>query len=219
MVLVNATPRGLAVYAQQGAEHKARVDALLAEHDLMKQMLVAGGAKAGRYGQAMEILAGIRSSGGKEKHDILNRLAVATALELAARELSDYRDIDPVKRYLAYAKWYLAGELDPHFKGMTTWECRHIINDYSTEENLAWLRTMLRNYRPDTIATEFPRDKYMALTPTSPRRPRSTTKILLRSSRSSAMVVVVVPRPLSVGLPLAPSASRPGAHGSRPIPA
>jgi hypothetical protein len=162
-VLVNATPRGLAVYAQQGAAHKARIDALLADHDLMKQMLVAGGAKAGRYGNAMEILEAIRVASKQPREGILYRLAIATALELAARELSDYRDIDPVKRYLAYEKWYLAGELDPHLEDMTTWECRHIINDYSTEENLAWLRTMLRNYRPDTIATEFPRDKYMAL--------------------------------------------------------
>jgi len=162
-VLANATPRGLAGYAQQGAEHKARVDALLADHDLMKQMLVAGGAKAGRYGDAMEILDGIRAASGKANDNILSRLAIATALELAARELSDYRNIDPIKRYLAYEKWYLAGELDPCFKDMTTWECRHIINDYSSEEELAWLRTLLRNYRPDTIATEYVRDKYMAL--------------------------------------------------------
>lgn len=162
-VLVNATPRGLAGYAQQGVEHKARVAALLADHDLMKQMLVAGGTKAGHYGKAMEILEGIRASSSKANDGILGRLAVATALELAARELSDYRNIDPLKRYLAYEQWYLAGELDPHFKDMTTWECRHIINDYSSEEDLAWLRTMLRNYRPDTIATEYARDKYMAL--------------------------------------------------------
>ncbi len=169
-VLANATPRGLAVYAQQGAQHKARVDALLADHDLMKEMLLAGGAVAGRYGEAMEILEAIRAASSKANDGILARLAVATALELSARELSDYRGIDPLKRYLSYEQWYLAGELDPRFKDMTTWECRHIINDYSSEEDLVWLRTMLRNYRPDTIATEFPRDRYMALNADIPQK-------------------------------------------------
>lgn len=159
----HATPRGLAEYAQQSAVHKARIDALLADPDLMEQMLVAGGAMMGRYGQAMEILQSIHTAGKQPQEGILDRLALATALELAAREMSDYRSIDPLKRYLAYEKWYLAGELDPHFKDMTTWECRYIINDYETEEMLAWLRTMVNNYRPDTVDTEYVRDKYMAI--------------------------------------------------------
>jgi hypothetical protein len=162
-VIANATPRGLAAYAEQGPEHKARIDALLADHDLMKQMLVAGGAKAGRYGKAMEILGAIRAASTKSRDGILGRLALATALELAAPELCGYTTIDPVARYLSYEKWYLAKELDPLFEDMTTWECRHIINDDQPDEMLAWLRTMVRNYRPDTIATSYPRDKYMAI--------------------------------------------------------
>ncbi len=162
-VISQATPRGLAVYAQQGEAHKARIDALLADHDLMKQMLVAGGPAMGHYGQAMEILQSIRAASKQPQEGILERLALATALELAARETSDYRRIDPLKRYLAYEKWYLAGELDPHFKDMTTWECRYIINDYETEEMLAWLRTMVNNYRPDTVDTEYVRSRYMAI--------------------------------------------------------
>jgi hypothetical protein len=162
-VIANATPRGLAAYAEQGSEHKARIDALLADHDLMKQMLIAGGAKAGRYGKAMEILGAIRAASAKSRDGILGRLALATALELAAPELCGYTTIDPVARYLSYEKWYLAKELDPLFENMTTWECRHIINDDQPDEMLAWLRTMVRNYRPDTIATAYPRDKYMAI--------------------------------------------------------
>jgi hypothetical protein len=162
-VLANATPRSLADYAQQGPEHKARIDALLADHDLMKEMLVAGGAKAGRYGKAMEILAAIRAASPKSRDGILGRLALATALELAAPELCGYTTIDPVSRYFSYEKWYLAKELDPHFEEMTAWECRQIINDDQPDDMLAWLRAMVRNYRPDTIATAYPRDKYMAV--------------------------------------------------------
>jgi len=169
-VLADATPRGLAVHAQQGAEYKARVDALLADHDLMKQMLIAGGANLGHYGQAMEILEDIRAASKQPREGILQRLAVATALELAARDLPDYGRIDPLKRYLAYEKWYLAGDLDPHFKDMTTWECRYIINDYQPEEMLAWLREMVNNYRPDAVDTPYPRDKYMPLNVDIPQK-------------------------------------------------
>lgn len=169
-VLANATPRGMAVYAQQDAEHKARLDALLADHDLMKHMLVAGGAKAGRYGKAMEILQKIRTASEQSREGILGRLAIATAIELAAPELCGYTMIDPVKRYLAYEKWYLEKQLDPHFVNMTTWECRHIINDYQSEEDLAWLREMVRNYRPDTVDTRYVRDKYMAVNGDIPQK-------------------------------------------------
>lgn len=169
-VLSNATPRGLAEYAQQDPANKPRLDALLADHDLLKEMLTAGGAKAGRYGKAMEIYQAIRSAAKQPTRDILHRLAVATAVELAAAELCDYTGIDPVRRYLAYERWYLDGELDPAFENMTTWECRHIINDYASEEDLAWLRTMVRNYRPDTVATDYPRDRYMAVNGDIPQK-------------------------------------------------
>lgn len=162
-VLANATPRGLAVYAQQGPAYKARVDKLLADDALMKQMLIAGGAKAGRYGKAMEILEGIRAASKQPQQGILERLALGTALEMAAPELTHYTTIDPVQRYLAYETWHLDGELDPLFKDMTAWECRHIVSDYLTESDLEWLRNMVNNYRPDTVDTVYVRDKYMAI--------------------------------------------------------
>jgi len=54
IVLAQATPRGLAEFAQQGKEHEALVEKLLADNGLMKQMLVADGAKEGKYGRAMD---------------------------------------------------------------------------------------------------------------------------------------------------------------------
>ena len=65
------------------------------------------------------------------KEGILERLAIATSLELAAPELCGYTMIDPLKRYLAYEKWYLAGELDPRFKDMTTWQNYSILRSLS----------------------------------------------------------------------------------------
>lgn len=83
-VLAEATPRGLAEFAQQGKEQEALVEKLLADPVLMKQMLEAGGAKFGKYGRAMEILNGIQKASPKAASDAtLKRLALAVALEHA----------------------------------------------------------------------------------------------------------------------------------------
>lgn len=75
-VIHDATPAGLAQFAEQGASEKTLVDNLLSTPLLMRDMLVAGGASGGQYGQAMQIftsvvnassqLAAAKSSSGDE---------------------------------------------------------------------------------------------------------------------------------------------------------
>jgi hypothetical protein len=160
MVLTQATPRGLAEFAGQDPNGKALVEMLLADDKLMKEMLVAGGASYGKYGQAMKIYTAIQQASAKAGEEPLQRLALATSLEhatpIAQSNAQDQSDapstIDPVKRYLHYEKAFLAGELDPAFKSFTTWEYRHVVNCDAPDEILAWGREMLRNYRPDHIS-------------------------------------------------------------------
>ena len=159
VVLAEATPRGLAEFAQQGNEQKALVEKLLADADLMKQMVVAGGANGGKYGQAMQIFTAIQKASPPAKDDILQRFALGTSLEHAVpvgqRNPDAMTDapttVDPVKRYLHFEKAFLAGELDPGFKELSTWDCRFIGNGDEPDEMLAWGREMLRNYHPDHI--------------------------------------------------------------------
>lgn len=163
-VLATATPRGLAAFAEQGADHKKLVDSLLADPSLMRDMLLAGGAKAGRYGKAMEILRAIEAASPKAKEGVFHRLALATALELAAPEQCGYDTIDPVARYAFFEKSYLDKQLDPAFDDLTTWELRHVVNDPHTEADMAWMREMLWNYRPDHItAPDGYRARYVGL--------------------------------------------------------
>jgi hypothetical protein len=159
VVLAQATPRGLAEFTQQGAEHQALVEKLLADTGLMKAMLEAGGPKGGKWGPAMQIYTGIQKASARAKDGIFHRLALGTALEHAVpigqrnavTETNAPTIVDPVKRYLHYEKAYLDGELDPAFPTMTAWECRMIVNSYAPDPILAWGREMLRNYRPDHI--------------------------------------------------------------------
>ena len=168
VVLLEATPQGLAEFAQQGKEQAALVEEMLADADLMKQMLVADGANAKRegrgygpaqYGQAMKIYTDIQKASKKASRGVLQRLALGISLEHAVpigqanpKAQADAPDtIDPVKRYLHYEKAYLDGELDPAFERLSTWELRMVVNGDEPDEILAWGREMLRNYRPDHI--------------------------------------------------------------------
>jgi len=170
VVLLEATPRGLAEFAQQGNAQEKLIEQLLADGDLMKQMVVADGAKAGKYGQAMKIYADIQKASTKAKDGVLQQLALAVSLEHAVpvkqrnpkSQPNAPATVDSVKRYLHYEKAYLGGELDPAFKGLSVWDYRMVVYGYEPDETLAWGREMLRNYRPDHISTPDYRWRYVA---------------------------------------------------------
>jgi len=169
VVLAEATPRGLAEFAQQGREQQALVEKLLSDVDLMKQMVIADGARDGKYGQAMKIYTDIQRASAKARSGVLQRLALAVSLEhavpiaqsnpLAATNAPEY--VEPVKRYLHFEKAFLAGELDPGFADLSVWDYRLVVNGDESEDALAWGREMLRNYRPDHIYTSDYRWRYV----------------------------------------------------------
>jgi hypothetical protein len=84
--------------------------------------------------------------------------------------------VDPVKRYLHFEKAYLDGELDPGFKNLTAWEYRNVVNGDEPDAMLAWGREMLRNYRPDHIATADYRWRYVAAVKTEVKYGSGDTK-------------------------------------------
>ncbi len=158
-VLTAATPDGLANFAEQSSDNAALVRQLLADEALMKEMMEAGGARFGKFGDAMKIFSVIQKVSPQAKDGVLRRLALATSLEHAnpvdQNNSPNVKDqsthVHPVKRYLHYEKAFLGGELDPAFKGLTTWEMRFVVNSEVPDEILAWGREMLRTYRPDHI--------------------------------------------------------------------
>ena len=173
-ILHDATPAALAWFANQGAPQKKLIASLLADDALIVEIAVADGARPlharigkdsppPNYGKAMEIYTAIQQTSPKAKTGVLHRLALATALEFSEQiakseddegDTAASREIDPVKRYLHFEKAFEAGELDPHFKILTTWELRFVVCAPESDEALAWGREMLRNFRPDHITTD-----------------------------------------------------------------
>lgn len=169
-LLAHATPRGLAEFSQQGPEQAALVEKLLVDVNLMKQMMEAGGAKCGKYGEAMQIYTDIQKASPRAAEGLFQRLALAVSLEnalpMAQRNAEEQKDaptkVDPVKRYLHYEKAYLDGELDPAFKNFSAWEYRMVVCCDAPDDILAWGRQMLRIYLPDNVTNPDYRWRYSA---------------------------------------------------------
>jgi len=170
VILLDATPGGLAAFAEKGATEEKLIASLFANTDLMRQMLVADGAakpskpqagenRGARFGNAIRIYTEIQKASPKAKSGVLQRLACAISLEHAVpvsqRNPKAHTDapkyVDPVKRYLHFEKAYEDGELDPAFKTLDTWNLRKITQGNEPDWTLAWGREMLRNFHPDHI--------------------------------------------------------------------
>jgi len=170
VVLSEATQRGLAEFAQQGKEQETLIEPMLADDDFLVHMVVADGAKDGKYGQAMMTYRDIQKASDKASEGALQRLALAISLEHAVSikqrnaKAKTYAPatVDPVKRYLHFEKAFLNDELDPAFKTLSVWDLRMVVNGEEPDEILAWGREMLRNYRPDHITTSDYRWRYVA---------------------------------------------------------
>lgn len=184
VVLSQATPRGLAEFAAQGKDQEALVEKLLDDAALMKQMVLADGAKDGKYGRAMQIYTEIRKASPRAGEGLFQRLALAVSLEHAVpvkqanpqAETNAPAFVDPVKRYLHFEKAYRDGELDPGFKSLSVWDYRNVVNGDEPDDMLAWGREMLRNYRPDHIATKDYRWRYVAAVKTEVKYGSGDTK-------------------------------------------
>lgn len=175
-ILTHGTPHGLAEFAQQGEKQEKLIEQLFADEALMRQILEAGGANGGEYGEMMEVYTAIleKSERARERGTIFQRLALGMSIQmpwLNGRARGGVygilhnanSGIEQVPRYLHYEKAYLDGELDPAFPEMNTWECRFIANDSYSNEDLAWFRQMLRIYRPDHITTEDYKWRYIRI--------------------------------------------------------
>jgi hypothetical protein len=83
-ILTDATPRGLAEFAQQGADEEKLLDTLFADEALMRQILEAGGANGGEYGEMMQVYTAIlkASERAREAGSIFQRLALGTSIHM-----------------------------------------------------------------------------------------------------------------------------------------
>ena len=133
-----------------------------------------------RYGEAMGIYTNITKASAvlsaagsgtapdalwddRSHANILKRVALGTALQHAVPLHRRYPNpldpstffIDPVARYQHYEQAYHAGELDPAFEVLSTFEARHTTNTDAQHEDQQWLRDTMANYRPDHIAAGY----------------------------------------------------------------
>lgn len=185
-LIADATPRGLAVFAQQGEEQESLIDEMLNDEVLILQIMRMGGAHEGKYGETMQSYRAIRKASKRSHDGFLQRLALASCLEhpdravpendMTAAELGiAAEDIGKsavtagrttadvmVELYLNYEQAYLDGILDPAFDSYTEFDYRFIFPEAELE-HVIWFREMLRNYRPDHITNPDYQWRYCAV--------------------------------------------------------
>jgi len=152
-IIADATPRGLAAFAQKSSANEDLIRSLLSNPSLMKQIQSAGGARDGNIGLTMQIYATIEQASPYSHSGILQRLALATAL-MQKPTLYWKTSFDPVKRYLNFQTAYLKKLLDPAFPTLTTWQCRFVVDDSFSDKQINWFRQMYMNYEPYNIFTK-----------------------------------------------------------------
>lgn len=161
-VLVEGTAKGLADYCDGTTDdHKKALLQLIIDprqYELLESMVLAGGARHGKYGQALELYTQLLPLILKDQNKALwQRMALAVALEFADPLLAfppsnKERYIDPIQRFLHYRQAWQFGELDPVFgTEFGVWELRMVLNSVAPNDQLSWGRQMLRNYRPDLM--------------------------------------------------------------------
>ncbi|KAL7575012.1 hypothetical protein ACA910_010828 [Epithemia clementina (nom. ined.)] len=124
--------------------------AMLRSPFFLREILQEGGPNGDNYRNFLKIYKDI----GAQENPVLQRLAMAVALEFANEDIMIFdtkTKIDPLQRYVHYEQAYLIGELDPAFSSFGVWELRMVVNSDASNEELSWGRHSLMNYRPDLI--------------------------------------------------------------------
>jgi len=167
-LLAHATPRGLAVFAQQGKEEEALIDELLGDDALIKQIMALGGCYQGKYGQAMQIYKAIQKASKRAKEGFWQSFALATSMEhpdgCMKKEGMTPAEVN-VEVFLDFEKAYDAGVLDEAFGTYSDFNWRFAMHHYDVKD-MNWMRDMLRNYRPDHIQMEDYKWRYCRIVKT-----------------------------------------------------
>jgi hypothetical protein len=139
-ILQQATPTKLANFCQESEYNTKLVYELLdSSPEIMKDMLLNGGAKGGNYGRSYRIFKHLITTidpDDKLYGPCHRRLAMAVALEhgesIPELDTPDIR-VNPFLRFRNYVEAHKAGELDPAFSYFSTWEYRYVVDSDATE--------------------------------------------------------------------------------------
>jgi len=108
---------------------------------------------------ALEILARIVASDADARAGMPLRIAVATALSPPGTTAGGAGQanpaVDPVARYAHFKKAHADKELVPSFSDLTIWELQKVVQSNASNEDLAWGRRMVRDFRPDLLEDEM----------------------------------------------------------------
>jgi len=156
--LLTAGAHEMAAFASHGDKEKSYVDLLLNDDKLIVEVMELGGAFDNKYGQAIRNYKAIQQASKQAaEKDFFRLWALASSLEHPDGNHVPEGKTAPeaiVAFYLNYEEACQNGELDPAFSTLPAWECRFIF-PFRQLESVAWMRKMIRNYRPDHMKLDY----------------------------------------------------------------
>ena len=106
---------------------------------------------------ALDRLRRIKAADPELEAGLYLRVAIATAIAppgSGAPGAGQGKTVDPVDRYKHYKEAHRNKELVPSFADLTVWELQKVVQSGASNEDLAWGRQMIRDWRPDLLADE-----------------------------------------------------------------
>jgi len=177
-IIAQASPEALAKFAADGYKNQNLLKRLFNDPELMREMILNGGAAQYEYGEAMRIFVECLGDDYDEEEEqdkffpVNKKIALACALELCTGvkhfDTNDF--IDPVARYKHFVEAHRNGELDPAFPHFSVWEMRHIVNCDAPNDQMEWCRNMVMLYCPHVTCITDPKMTYTYILQTDVRQ-------------------------------------------------
>lgn len=105
----------------------------------------------------LDRLRKIKAADPELKDGLYLRVAIATAIAppgSGAPGAGQGKTVDPVDRYKHFKEAHKNKELVPSFDDLTVWELQKVVQSGASNEDLAWGRQMIRDWRPDLLIDE-----------------------------------------------------------------
>lgn len=143
------------------AENKPFLRRLLLSADTLQLLLSGGDPREGQTAAALQILQRIDAADSASRSGVLQKLAIAIALDHAVPvDTGWYRihadgtpdTIDPLSRYRNYKAARAAGKLDAGFDVLSVWHLRLVVDAWVRDVDLDWLRTTYAG--PHSVVSE-----------------------------------------------------------------
>jgi hypothetical protein len=106
-----------------------------------------------KHAESLAVWKSIWQADPDSRDSLYLKLAIAASLEhpVPGKGWGGMGPIEPLARYQHFKAAHRKHELSPIFDTLTVWELRMVVDCQACDDDMAWVREMLRTFRPDLL--------------------------------------------------------------------